>query len=544
MKKLLTILMALVCLVSCIGCNNDNTTKKQSGNKGGNEQSTATAGVIKSEIAANAEYINIGDDIVAGSITGQQSTTNADADASTTAEILHTWQDAYKIANMSSESDAQAVSLRNKILNAKDNLKIKGTKYYVSSINGNDNNDGTSPEKAFKTLTKTSQISLKEGDAVLLERGSLFRLNSSYSLKNGVTYAAYGSGNKPAVYGSSRNYAVAYLWNPYNEKKNIWVIDNSFQGDVGNIVFDHGSLRSNGMDYVLSLSKNGDFYYDDVNSKLYLYYDKGNPAKSFKDIEISPRFVLFNIPTGGHDITIDNISFRYSGNFAIRGLELDNIDITNCEIAWIGGAWQTNGMARFGNGIEVGGIQNSTWKNNWIYQIYDSGITFQLNTNTVKNNYFTENLFEYCGMAAFEWWQSVSEGVIDGIIEDVYFTDNISRFHGYGWINDRSRGARHIQGPWQNQDYPNMKNFVIKNNIFDTALGAFYSWKTYTDGGNSGHTIEQNTYIMRKNSEGIAAVYGCGSDVPAITYSANDQKSLEKAVAVLDKNPKLVKWIE
>ncbi len=535
MKKLLIILMVQVCLISCIGCK-DEKTSVTTGKKADN----VTVGAIVTDIAADAEYINTEDDILTGSITGQQNTVYGNLGTTDVSEILPTWQDAYKIANISSESDAAATALRNKILNSGDSIKISGKKYYVSSINGNDENDGTSPERALKTLAKTSKLSLKEGDAVLLERGSVFRLNGSYTLKNGVTYAAYGKGSKPAVYGSSRNYADISLWKPYEEKANIWVMDNTFPGDVGNIVFDHGSNGCNGIDYVLSLSENGDFYYDEVNSKLYLYYDKGNPGRNFKDIEISPRFVLFSIPTGGHDITIDNISLKYSGSFAIRGLELDNVNITNCEIAWIGGAWQANGLARFGNGIEVGGVQNSTWKNNWIYQIFDSAITFQLDTNTVKNNYFTENLLEYCGMSSFEWWQSTKDGVIDGIIEDVYFTDNISRFPGYGWSQ---RGGRHIQGPFQSQDYPNMKNFVIKNNIFDSCNGSLSCWIWYTPDVNKNRYLMSNNTYYQKKTENSGNIFGYALDRESGTYYANDQKSFENAVALMEKNPKLVKWL-
>lgn len=533
--------MVAVCLISAVGCNQGEKKKPT-------DKKTPTVnkvtGAITTDIAANAEFIN-SDNTSSVSFTGNQSTAFANIKTPEKTEIYSKWEDAYKLVNMKGESDSAAVALRSKILTSKDNLNISGTKYYVSSVHGNDSFDGLSPEKPIKTISQIRQLNLEEGDAVLFERGSVFRLTGSFTLKNGVTYAAYGKGDKPAIYGSSRNYADLTLWQPYNEIKNIWIIESSFPGDVGNIVFNHGELASEAFDYVLLLSKNGDFYYDSVGNKLYLYYDKGNPGRIFKDIEISPRFVLLNIPTGGHDITIDNIALKYSGNFAIRGLELDNVNITNCEIAWIGGAWQPNGVARYGNGIEVGGIQNSVWKNNWIYQIFDSGITFQLNTNTVKNNYFTENLFEYCGMSAFEWWQSTKDGVIDGIIEDVYFTDNISRFPGYGWSDGMVRGGRHIQGPFQRQDYPNMKNFVFKNNIFDTALGTVYCWVRYSENSQGNDCIvTDNTYYQRAGKKDVGNIYGYAPNRQEGTYIATDQASFETAIGVMDKNPKLVKWLK
>lgn len=45
-----------------------------------------------------------------------------------------------------------------------------GTAYYFSSVNGNDNNDGLSPNAAFQTTSKYNQIrdSLQPGDAIFL----------------------------------------------------------------------------------------------------------------------------------------------------------------------------------------------------------------------------------------------------------------------------------------------------------------------------------------------------------------------------------------
>ena len=49
-----------------------------------------------------------------------------------------------------------------------------GTTYYVSSEHGDDLNSGTSEDKAFKTLGEINKITLKPGDRVLLEKGSVF----------------------------------------------------------------------------------------------------------------------------------------------------------------------------------------------------------------------------------------------------------------------------------------------------------------------------------------------------------------------------------
>ena len=95
-----------------------------------------------------------------------------------------------------------------------------GRVYYVSN-NGNDENNGLTPESAwqtFKNVDAESKI-LQEGDQVLFERGGIYR--GSLRVVSGVTYSAYGDGKKPHLYGSLRNYAVPDLWEA-SDKEAIW----------------------------------------------------------------------------------------------------------------------------------------------------------------------------------------------------------------------------------------------------------------------------------------------------------------------------------
>lgn len=542
MKRLVAILLTLVCLMSFVGCDGEKVTSSGS-DSSDIEPEVSTVGSLVGGVGANAEYIATDDGKVTGQLSGSQTVTSANT-AELSNEIIPTWQDAYKMRSISGGADAQATALRNKILNANDSVKVSGTKYYVSSLNGNDDNDGLSPATALKTLVAAAKLSLKSGDALLLERGSVFRLTSSFNLKSGVTYAAYGSGNKPAVYGSSMNYAVASIWQPFEQMKNVWVLSMAFSGDVGNIVFNHGEAASNRIDYIYNMSENGDYYYDSAACKLYLYLDKGNPGKAYEDIEISPRYILFSLPTGGHDITIDNIALKYSGNFAIRGVQLTNLSVTNCEIAWIGGASLPDGTDVYGNGIEVGGISNSVFKNNWVYQIFDSGMTFQLSQGDTIDVTYSENLYEFCGMSGFEWWITTSIGVVEYAIKNVLFDSNVVRFTGYGWIYGTKRGARHIQGPFQTQDYKYMENFVFSNNIFDCAQGGINFYKWFTPNESVVRPIwKNNTYYQKKTDMGVGSIYGYGTDVNSITYSVNNQSSLEEAIRVFETSPKHIEWL-
>ena len=70
--------------------------------------------------------------------------------------------------------DALAEQRKREILDAKDEIEIQGTVYYVSNA-GNDENDGKTPKTAWRTLAKVSETPLCAGDGVRFRRGDLFR---------------------------------------------------------------------------------------------------------------------------------------------------------------------------------------------------------------------------------------------------------------------------------------------------------------------------------------------------------------------------------
>ena len=78
------------------------------------------------------------------------------------------------------------------------------TTYYVSSKSGSDNNDGSTPEKAFYSLHKINELNLQPGAKVYLERGSVFEnqylhLNGGGADGNPVVIDAYGTGVAPVI---------------------------------------------------------------------------------------------------------------------------------------------------------------------------------------------------------------------------------------------------------------------------------------------------------------------------------------------------------
>lgn len=80
----------------------------------------------------------------------------------------------------------------------------KSKTYYVSSIRGNDKNDGLTQETPFRTLQQIMERELGPGDRVLLERGSVFEdqylhIRGKGEKENLIEIAAYGEGALPHI---------------------------------------------------------------------------------------------------------------------------------------------------------------------------------------------------------------------------------------------------------------------------------------------------------------------------------------------------------
>ena len=420
--------------------------------------------------------------------------------------------------------DAQAQALRKSIVNSPDKLKIVGDVYYIS-YSWNDSNSGTSKVKAWRTINAYNENRwiLKSGDTVLFERGGVYR--GTLHLISGVTYGAYGSGPKPNIYGSVKNYADEKLWKK-SSKNNVWEISVPGLLDVGNIVFDHvkavGIKRIKG---ISELNKDFLFYHDHGKQNIYLYLSKGNPGKLYSDIEFSEKKHVLN---GGSatNVTIDNLCVMYGGAHGIQFVSTKDIKITNCEIGWIGGSIQ-KGDTQYGNGIEFwNDCENILVENNWVYQCYDAGITHQGDPGSIqKNVVFRGNLVEYC-VYALEFFLHESEG----LMENITYENNVLRFAGYGFGFDRSYiGAVSLVNGWGHK-HPAV-NFNIRNNVFD--LSNYYLIVLYYNGPQS-IKFNGNTYYQKGNRV---------ADWSERHLRAKSQSELEKQIAKIESSPKLVKYL-
>jgi len=427
------------------------------------------------------------------------------------------------------ELDKKTADRIAEIRNTKGTVTATGITYYVSNSTGNDDNDGLSPDTAWKTLQKVtrSENLLKPGDAVLFKRGDLWRERVTFY--GGVTYSAYGEGAKPTFYGSPENGTGADKWKLVEGTEHIWeyitpmtdvglvVLNADMEGTIWTdrevpilkegVFYSYGSKYEKVYDFKTEMTRNHTFFSDipstnnrTLTGKLYLRCEEGNPGEVYKSIEFNTANNIITV--AGDDVLIDNICIKYGGCHGIGSGSRKNLTVRNCEVGWIGGGVQyyggTSGIVLFGNGIEIyGSAENYTIDNCYVYQCYDAGITHQIDGGTgsyVMNDItYSNNVIEDCiyNIEHFIIDSDDGSGVRNG--RNVKIIGNILRRAGYGFGITRPNGdgSTNIRGVGRNEYVPG--TFVIENNIFDRASNVLLN-------STAGHkswlpVYNNNTYI-------------------------------------------------
>ncbi|MBQ7821470.1 MAG: S-layer homology domain-containing protein [Clostridia bacterium] len=491
-------------------------------------------------------------------------------------ETPYYYADEAYLAELNAMTDARIEAIKN----SPTEVTVTGTKYYVAA-NGDDADDGLTPETAWQTINKVNSVKFNEGDGVFFKRGDSFR--TTVPLKShGITLSAYGSGAKPKII-ASVDASGADKWLE-TEYENVWVYSDVLDAssrDVGTIVFDGGrawgikvswtkgdirvdnGLVSNGKDepYEVDdpefidhrdLQGNLEFYHSWFDDHLYLYCKDGNPGDVFTSIEIVDNGHGISM---GSNTVIDNLEVFGAGSHGIGGGTVKNVLVQNCVLSWIGGSIQGDSgpgnTTRYGNAVEsYGSSDNFTIRNCYATQVYDCCWTAQIQgPGTFNNIKFYGNVAEYSN-TGLEVWQ---EG---GTISNMDLYDNITRYDGYGWSHQRpNKGGDIFKNDKPGTPY-NDGNFFyggfggastkfvnnhVRNNInFITASTGHALRAT----GTEQYNFHDNIYVNStdKNIGSIAANPGRGSG--ALWWPKFTEENVLKAVKTGFEQGSKFYWVE
>lgn len=152
-----------------------------------------------------------------------------------------------------------------KIKKSENYVQPKGTVYYISSSEGDDGNDGLSPETPWKTCENVNRLLGDdmwnigedfEGATFLFKRGDVWHRDKIYNMMANCIYSTYGDGEKPVFdmsYNISDNAANPDYWVLAERYDDIWV----YKDEVPFL----GSIT---LDDVRSADNKDAYYWDDV----------------------------------------------------------------------------------------------------------------------------------------------------------------------------------------------------------------------------------------------------------------------------------------
>lgn len=323
----------------------------------------------------------------------------------------------------------------------KTDIETVGTVYYVSSSTGNDDNDGLSPETAWKTCKRVNEdpngviydgVKKNGGATVLFKRGDTWKRDGICLWYPNMVYSTYGTGAKPVFDFSLADAADPAKWTLKKGTKNIWIykgkvpflgsltLNNKFSADNYVGYYDYrtkkwyescpnghykddkyccnykkkkylniNKLPSNSFFVDVRPSKkyldktSGDLYVYDCEQTGTLYFNckKGNPGKVYKSIQLCQGWGL----NFGNNCVIDDLVVKNTGNQAIANMVDENAKgctLQNCEVYFCGDTYISfsNSEHRGMVGGECSGFHGpgARYYNNYFYGSREGGFTVEL----------------------------------------------------------------------------------------------------------------------------------------------------------------------
>jgi hypothetical protein len=408
--------------------------------------------------------------------------------------------------------------------------------------------------------------------------------------KDNTTISAYGTGDKPRIYGSPENGADPAKWSLVPGTKNIWVFHKEML-DCGVIVFNDGESWAdktwaywNGSRYMSLPSFKTAFdvkelenlhFFNDVDLKdwkdyarndlmmfdcdktgpLYLRCDEGNPGEIYQSIEFAANTGRAALVTIGAGSVADNLCIMYNGNCGI-GLE-EGATLQNCEISWVGGSvWAYRDISKIpeppnednfwmfivgaGDGFMLSS-PNTKVINNSVHDCYQSPYTIEsgwdrgtLGLGKEGKTFFENiivkgNLFERNEFGGF--LANYNPDDHNHIMRNITFEDNYYLYSGYSWsfIHFPPQYASALRFHWYNSEL--LENVQFTKNVFYLSRGNMFDFHDRSEVAPltfTGNTYVQKTggVILYSEAEGGRTYYFNYDAVKMIADILGDKKAV------------------
>ena len=303
-------------------------------------------------------------------------------------------------------------------------VSSKRTIIYVSSSEGNDLNDGRTPQTAKKTFEKMSQSA---GIAVLLKCGDTFDMSDMFYVGDNTVFCSYGEGPRPVLDFSQKIEESFFAVRGY---ENLWAVDLSRtefnnKESSSNLSYNFGQLYIDGecnwnritipveemaesnFAQIVGDRKDNCWVVDWMHGVLYLY-SESDPNEHEIRVSIGRHGLNFREV---RNVIVSDLEIRNVGVSGATIFNCDDVSVSNCLFRNIGGAVTAEGI-RYGNGVQISGVaKNISILNNVFDGVYSSGysdvgitVTDRQENVTINNNIFSHC---YCGIVQYDDFQSL-----------------------------------------------------------------------------------------------------------------------------------------
>ncbi|KYK27217.1 hypothetical protein AYK26_04100 [Euryarchaeota archaeon SM23-78] len=292
---------------------------------------------------------------------------------------------------------------------------VQATTYYVDATAGNDAWSGTSPSTPWKTISKINSESFNPGDQILFKRGETWReqltVPSSGNSTDRITFGAYGTGDKPKIYGSTEvsgwTNEGGNLWytNCASDPLSVWFVNTDKTITWGY----KESSKSN-------LNTEYEWWWDSGNNRIYVYA-ASNPDSRYTSIEKPARYYCI-YANGKNYITIQYLDASFNqpttavGYAAIWAHKCDNIIVEYCNAHHTGVLTSVTGDA-----IKIINSNQATVRYNTCYFAGRRGIALLHTTPSTMDDAVIEyNTVFDCYHSMIDLFETNAPGTFDGAI--------------------------------------------------------------------------------------------------------------------------------
>jgi hypothetical protein len=225
------------------------------------------------------------------------------------------------------------------------------TTFYLDSVNGDDSNNGTSPQQAWKSLERVRAQVFEPGDNLLLKRDCTWygplEIDYNGTTEHPITVAAYGEGVDPIITerGQLPDWRNETKWTSHGY--NIWSI---YYGPwrIAMRLWIDGVERVKAQ-YPVNLSEAYPWIWDTEAEELYIY-SLDNPSKTFTSLEECGVY-------SGSALNVRNVDYHSyrslqleGGGTAVSLTGSNHVEFIKCDIGrdtgsigvWISGSYLEN----------------------------------------------------------------------------------------------------------------------------------------------------------------------------------------------------------